>query len=108
MAPSVSSGQSPKAMFDALQISVHAALIASGRPWPPNASGPDTAFHPAAAQRWYAWGQPGAVVTLSASSLMPCSSPTRLSGASTSLANFGDVGVEIAVMSGLHRSLQAC
>ena len=51
MAESVSSGQSPKAMFAADQISVHAALIASGRPCPPNASGPDTAFHPAAAQR---------------------------------------------------------
>ncbi len=38
-------------MFDALQISVQAALIASGRPWPPKASGPDTAFHPAADQR---------------------------------------------------------
>ena len=38
-------------MFDALQISVQAALIAIGRPWPPKASGPDTAFHPAAIQR---------------------------------------------------------
>src|SRR5438874_13242644 len=87
IADSVSSGQRPKATLDALQISVQAALIASGRPWPPNASGPDTAFQPAAVQRWYASGQPGAVVTLSASSLMPCSSPTRLSGASTSEAN---------------------
>ena len=38
-------------MFDELQISVQAALIASGRPWPPNASEPDTAFQPAAVQR---------------------------------------------------------
>ena len=37
--------------IEALQISVQAALIASGRPWPPNASGPDTAFQPAAVQR---------------------------------------------------------
>ena len=51
MAESVSSGQRPKAMFDALQISVQAALIAIGRPWPPKDSGPDTAFHPAAIQR---------------------------------------------------------
>jgi hypothetical protein len=51
MADSVSSGQRPKAMFDALQISVQAALIASGRPWPPKASGPETPFQPAAVQR---------------------------------------------------------
>ena len=51
MAESVSSGHSPKAMLDALQISVQAALIASGRPWPPKASGQETAFHPASVQR---------------------------------------------------------
>ena len=51
MAESVTSGQRPKAMFDALQISVQAALMASGRPWPPDVSGPDTAFQPAAVQR---------------------------------------------------------
>src|SRR6185312_16456450 len=94
-----SSGQSPNATFEALQISVQTALMASGRPWPPNASGPDTAFQPPAVQRLYASGQPGAVVTLPPSSLMPCSSPVRLSGASTSLANLPASSNTAAVMS---------
>ncbi len=51
IAESVSSGQRPKAMLDALQISVQAALIAIGKPCPPNSSEPDTAFQPAAIQR---------------------------------------------------------
>ena len=41
----------------------------------------------------------GAVVTLPASSLMPCSSPTRFSGASTSLANFPASSITAAVIS---------
>src|SRR5436309_12646991 len=43
----VRSGHRPKAMFAELQISVHAALITSGRHWPPHSSEADTAFHPA-------------------------------------------------------------
>jgi hypothetical protein len=79
----------------------------SGRPRPPNASGPDTAFQPAAVQRREASGQPGAVVTLLPSSLIPYSSPTRL------LAGFfqdgcGKVAVEIALMAGCDCGLEAC
>ena len=100
MAESVSSGHRPKATLAALQISVQAALMASGRPWPPWVSGPDTAFQPASVQRLYASGQPGAVVTFLSASLTPFLSPTLFSGASTSVANLPASSSTAAVMSG--------
>ena len=51
MAPSVSSGQSAKAIEAPFQISVQATLTRCGRPMPPNSAGAETPFQPASAHR---------------------------------------------------------
>ena len=50
MAPAVRSGARAKAMEAAFHISVQAALISVGRPWPPCSGGAGKAFHPASVQ----------------------------------------------------------
>jgi hypothetical protein len=91
----------------ALQISVQAALTASGRPWPPNASGPETAsvgVGPA--------GSGGHLAGVERDPLLVAHPIQRRQHVGGEFSGFlqhggGDVGIEIAIVAGLHGRLKA-
>src|SRR5436190_1544794 len=89
IAPWVSIGHRSNAMFDACHISSTAAATSCGRPWPPNAGLFDRPFQPCSTNFQYASRNPGGVTTEPSSwRTEPRWSPGRLSGSSTSVANF--------------------
>ena len=84
IAPSVSSGQSEKLRFALLIISMHAAPIVFGRPWPPKSPGCCSPCQPPSPNCRNASLKPGVVVTTPSFHVDGWMSPSRLSGASTS------------------------
>ena len=75
-----------KAMFADELISLKARPTTEGRPWPPNSARAPSAGQPPVTRASYAALKPVGVVTAPpACHVQPCLSPTRLSGARTSV-----------------------
>src|SRR6185295_14820023 len=88
IAPEVSPWYISKLWLADRIYSVTAVPTTCGRPWPPYSSGPVRVGQPASTNWSYASLKPGGVVTEPSSArLQPTSSPTLLSGASTSAEN---------------------
>ena len=88
MAPWVSSGHMANDMPAEVIISCITTVTSHGNPPPPNSGGKGTVPHPAATYCSYASRKPGGVVTSPwASRVLPATSPTRLSGPTTSAMN---------------------